>query len=154
MLDKPTLLKVAAQQTAVIHLYVLGREMPKYMHPAMEELAKTLAAQGIKPAGPMFTFHHRMPSEIFDFEVGFPVTEAVKASGRVVPGELPAGDVLRTTYHGPYEGLAEAWREFLEQVAATGREAAPTFWESYAAGPETGTDTSKWRTELNRPLVG
>jgi hypothetical protein len=29
----------------------------------------------------------------------------------------------------------------------------PTLWERYLVGPETTADQSKWRTELNLPLV-
>ncbi len=29
----------------------------------------------------------------------------------------------------------------------------PDLWECYAAGPESGPDPAKWRTELNRPLL-
>lgn len=154
MIDQPRILHTQVQHTAAIHLTVPGREMPKHMGPAMQELMETLKAQGIKPAGPMYSYHFRMPGETFDFEVGVPVAEAVKPQGRVKPSTLPATKVLRTTYHGPYEQLADGWRAFMEQVDASGETPQPAFWESYVAGPESSPDPKQWRTELNRPLVG
>lgn len=153
MIDTPTIVTTAAQRTAVIHLVVPGPEMPKYMGPAIEELMKTLAEQGIRPAGPMFSYHHRMPSDVFDFEVGFPVDVPVKAQGRVKAGEIPAETVFRTTYRGPYEGLSGGWQAFGKAMKESGRKVADRFWESYAVGPESSPDPKNWRTELNRPVI-
>ncbi|HEU4365434.1 MAG TPA: AraC family transcriptional regulator, partial [Candidatus Krumholzibacteria bacterium] len=68
-------------------------------------------------------------------------------------GELPAAKVVRTVYHGDYEGLGNAWGEFEKLIAAEGHKTAADLWECYVAGPETGPDPAKWRTELNRPLA-
>ena len=65
-----------------------------------------VAAQGIAVCGPWFTHHRRMPSEVFDFEIGVPVATTIAAAGRVKPSQWPALRVARTVYHGPYEGLA------------------------------------------------
>ncbi len=77
----------------------------------------------------------------------------VTAAGRVQPGELPAVKIARAIYLGPYEGLGDAWCEFSEWINANGHSPAADLWECYVAGPESGTDSSKWRTELNRPLT-
>jgi len=154
VIDEPQVVQTRQQLTASIHLVVPGPEMPEFMGPAIEELMRTLADQGIKPTGPMFSYHYRMPSDTFDFEVGVPVAQEVKPKGRVRSGHLPAEKVLRTTYHGPYDGLADGWRAFMEQVEQSGHEPRPSFWESYVAGPESSPDPANWRTELNRPLVG
>ena len=52
-----------------------------------------------------------------------------------------------------YKALGGGWGELMEWMKAEGYEAGPTFWERYLAGPETGPDPSKWRTELNRSLA-
>jgi effector-binding domain-containing protein len=153
MLVTPQLIETTAQLSASIHLVVVGRDMPTFMGPAIAELQKVLADQALAPAGPMFSFHHRMPGDTFDFEVGFPTATPVARAGRVHRFEIPASQTLRTTYHGPYEGLAEAWRDFLALVDQSGRTAQACFWESYLAGPETSPDSSTWRTQLNRPVV-
>ncbi|HEX2616332.1 MAG TPA: GyrI-like domain-containing protein [Flavobacteriales bacterium] len=154
MIDKPELTRTEAQQTASIHMTVRGVDMPKFMGPAIQELMDTLKAQGITPTGPMYSYHHRMPSDTFDFEVGVPVGQAVKPEGRVRPSQLPAAKVLRTMYHGPYEGLSDGWSAFMAQVKASGHQPQDSFWEFYVSGPESSPDPKNWMTELNRPLVG
>jgi effector-binding domain-containing protein len=153
MLDTPIVTQSVAQPTAVIHLTVPRSQIQQVMGPAIGEVMAAVAAQGIKPAGPVFTHHLRMPSDVFDFEVGVPVATPVVAVGRVRPGTLPAATVARAVYRGPYEGLGAAWGEFGAWLKAAGHQPAATLWESYAVGPEAGGDPSAWRTELNRPLL-
>ena len=65
---------------------------------------------------------------------------------------LPAVRVVRTIYRGPYEGLGAAWGEFDAWITGSGFVVVEELWEYYAKGPESGPDTSKWETELVRPL--
>lgn len=94
----------------------------------------------------------RMDPEVFDFEIGVPVSQPVVAAGRVQPGQLPARTVARTIFHGSYEGLGPAWGEFDAWISAHGYTSSPDLWESYVVGPESSLDPASWRTELNRPL--
>jgi len=153
MLDKPQIVQAVAQPAAVIRLTVPRKEIRNVMGPAIAEAMATVAAQGIGPTGPVFSHHLRMDPDIFDFEVGVPVTALVSASGRVKAGQLPAATVARTVYHGPYEGLGSAWGEFDTWIAAEGHTPARDLWECYVAGPESNPDAATWRTELNRPLA-
>ncbi|MGI8771805.1 MAG: GyrI-like domain-containing protein [Acidobacteriaceae bacterium] len=95
----------------------------------------------------------RMDPQVFDFEIGVPVTAPISATGRVQPGQLPAMIVARTVYHGVYEGLSSAWAEFDAWIRTGDHTPAPDLWERYLAGPESGPDPATWRTELNRPLI-
>jgi effector-binding domain-containing protein len=124
------------------------------MGPAIGEVFAALAAQGIRAAGPVFSHHHRMQPETFDFEVGVPVETEVTPNGRVKPGELPGATVARALYRGPYEGLGPAWGELQAWIAAEGHKPAANLWESYASGPETSPDPATWLTVLNWPLAG
>ena len=153
MLDAPQVIQTTAQLTAFIHVTVSWEEIRKVMEPGIGELMAALAAQGIAPAGPLFSHHLRRPTDTFDFEISVPVATPVVAAGRVRPGQLRATKVARTVYHGPYEGLAGAWGEFMGWIEAEGHTPAPDLWECYLAGPESNPDPASWRTELNRPLV-
>jgi effector-binding domain-containing protein len=153
MIESPRVETSEAQTTAVIRIEVPRAEIQKVMEPAIAEVLHVLQAQGVQPTGPLFSYHHRMDPAVFDFEVGFPVGRPVRPSGRVVPSRLPSATVARAVYRGPYEGLGTGWGELMEWMKTEGHEGGPTLWERYLAGPETGPDTSKWRTELNRPLV-
>jgi len=149
----PEVLDVPARQTAIIHLTVPRERIQEVMGPAIGEVMATLAAQGIPPAGPVFSYHLRTDPALFDFEVGVPVERPVLASGRVVPSRLPAARVARAVYQGPYEGLGPAWGELGSWLAAHDHTPATELWESYVRGPESSPDASQWRTELNRPLL-
>ena len=145
----PEIIQTKAQPTAVIHLVIPGKDMPKYMDPAVKEILKTLADQDMQPAGPMFSYHHRRPSDTFDFELGFPVNKVIKETGRVVNGILPAEKVARTVYVGPYEGLAEAWRNHDASVRGQKLSGTGRFWECYLNNPAEVKDPKDYRTELN-----
>jgi effector-binding domain-containing protein len=153
MLDQPEIVRTDAQLTAVIRLTIPRAEIRNVMGPGIAELMAAVAAQGMAPAGPVFSHHLRMDPATFDFEIGVPVTAPVSATGRVKAGRLPAATVARTVYHGPYEGLGPAWGEFGAWIVAEGHTPAPNLWECYVAGPESNPDPATWRTELNRPLT-
>lgn len=154
MIDTPHIVQTQAQASATIHLTVPRDQIQSVMGPAMQEVMQTVAAQGAQPAGPLFSYHRHIPTDTFDFEVGIPVARPVDPTGRVQPSELPATRIARTIYRGPYEGLGDAWGKFNQWIEAQGLKAGPTLWECYAVGPESGSDTTQWQTELNRPLVG
>lgn len=153
MLENPHIAQSAEQLTAVIHITVPRTEIRNVMHPGITELMSAIAAQGIKPAGPWFTYHLRVDPEIFDFEISVPVDTPVAPAGRVKPSRLPAMKVARAVYRGPYENLGDAWGEFMAWIDASGYTPGSNVWERYVAGPESSPDPSEWRTELNRPVV-
>ena len=153
MYEQPQILQTTVQPAAVIRFTIARAEIRNVMGPGFAELSAALAAQGIAPAGPWFSYHLRVDPEIFDFELGVPIAVPIAAVGRVKPGQLPAATVARTVYRGRYEGLIAAWTEFNAWIAAEGHTAGPDLWECYVKGPESGPDPETWLTELNRPLI-
>ncbi len=154
MIDTPQIVHTTPQLTAMIHLTVTLEEMQKVFGPTIGELMSTLAAQGIAPVGPVFAHHLRGPTDTFDFELSVPINMLVVAAGRVQPGEWPAMRVARTIYHGPYEGLPEAWGGFMDWIETEGHAPGPDLYECYLSGPDSDPAPVTWRTELNRPLAG
>ena len=152
MIEPLTVEERPAVQAAVIHLVVARDAIQSVMDPAIREVFAAVMAQGIGPAGSLFDHHQSMHPDTFDFEVGVPVSDTVTEDGRVHASTLPAGRVVRTVYHGGYEGLGEAWGEFDAAIAAAGRAAADELWEIFLVGPESAADASGYRTELVRPL--
>ena len=151
MLDPPQILDVAAQPTAVIHLTLGWPQMQQKMGPAMQEVIAAVTGQNATVTGAMFSFHFRRPTDTLDFEVGLPVASAVTAVGRVKPSTLPALRVLRTVYHGPYEGLGDAWGQFIAWAAEHGHTVQPSLWECYTVGPQHSANAADWCTELSLP---
>ncbi|MDB5804903.1 MAG: transcriptional regulator, effector-binding domain/component [Betaproteobacteria bacterium] len=153
MIDAPHIVQSAQQHTAVIHLTVPRTGIREAFGPACGELSAALAAQGVAPAGKLYSHHLRLPSETFDFEIGLPVAQDVAPTGRVRPGELPSLKVARTIYHGPMEGLGVAWGQLGDWARAKGHLPEPFLWEVYLVGADSGLDPSKWQTELNWPIA-
>lgn len=153
MIETPEVVRTEARPTAFIHLRIPRAEMQKVFGPTMEELLGALEDQGLSPDGPVFAHHLRMTPETFDVRLGVPVADPVTEVGRVESGELPAATVVRTVYHGPYEGLPDAWGELDAWMKEQGHAQAPDLWESYMEGPDTTSDPSAWRTQLNRRLI-
>lgn len=149
MITPPEVVDAVEVPAAIIHLEIPGREMPKYMDAAIVEILQVLGEQGMFPAGPLFSYHHRRPSETFDFDIGFPVAKPFEAKGRVTHGVLPAGKVVRSVYQGPYEGLSQGWTELQEWVRKEGHPESGRFYESYLTNPDEVKDPAEYRTELN-----
>jgi effector-binding domain-containing protein len=153
MLDTPHITDTAAQDAAVIRLTIPRADIRHVMGPGIEEIIATVSAQGIGPAGPVFSHHFAMHPDTFDFEIGVPVSAPVTPAGRVKPGQLPAARVVRTVLHGNYDGLPGGWGEFMAWIDKEGLVKAPDLWEVYVKGPHSDPDPSTWRTELNQPLL-
>lgn len=152
MISPPQIVNTTEQPVAVVRLLVARNQIQQVMGPAIGEVL-ALRAQGIAPAGPLFSHHARRPTDTFEFAVGVPVGQAVSPVGRVEAGTLPAVRVARATYAGGYEGLGGAWGELLAWVEGEGLNSRDDLWECYLHGPESGVDPTRWRTELNRPLA-
>lgn len=153
MISAPEIVDVPAQKIAFIHVTVPRAEVLQAMHAGLEELGAVLKDQGVTPTGPWFTHHLRRPGETFDYRICFPVDRDVTPAGRVKSGELGAARVARTVYSGAYDGLADAWGEFMAWIERNRLATRDDLWERYVTGPDTSTRPEDWRTELNRPLA-
>ncbi|HEU4372785.1 MAG TPA: GyrI-like domain-containing protein [Telluria sp.] len=152
MIDTPQIVQSPRQRTAAIHVTVPRSEMQQVFPPAYAELISVLREQGITPSGPLLSYHLRMPSDSFDFEIALPVDADVRPSGRVIASEVPAFRVARTIYHGAMDGIGSAWGELRNWVEANGLVGKPLMWERYVVGPDSKLEQAQWQTELNWPL--
>jgi effector-binding domain-containing protein len=153
MLGTPEIRQTTAYPAAVIRLRIPRDQIREHMGPAIQEVMKAVADQGLKPVGSLFSRHLTLDPVMFDFEVGVPVEGAIKPVGRVVASELPGRRVARALYSGPYEEIRTGWGELEQWVKANGYKPAADLWECYIKGPESGPDASQWKTGLNRPLL-
>jgi effector-binding domain-containing protein len=153
MIDLPQLIDVPAQTVAFIPITVPRDQIQEVMGPGIQEVMSALSAQGIQITGSWFTHHLRMSPEIFDFKICVPIASPVAPVGRVQAGERRRAKVARTIYHGGYEGLGDAWGEFMDWIEAQGLLPADDLWECYTTGPEASDNPADWCTQLNRPLL-
>lgn len=149
MITTPEIVLSTEQPAATVHLVIPGMEMARHMDPAIQEVLSLLEDQGMQPAGPMFSYHHRRPGDTFDFEIGFPVARPVHEKGRVRNSALPAAKVVRTVYQGPYERMGDAWRALQDWVRAQELPETGRFYERYLNNPDEVKDPKDYLTELN-----
>lgn len=155
MIDSPQIIDIRpARITAVIHLCCTCEEIRCALGRGARELLDSIKDQGAEAVGPLFIHHLRRPTDSFDLEIGIPVDKPVHPAGRMHPGEWPAMRVARTMHRGRYEELPQAWGTLRDWIAAQRLATTGDLWECYITGPETGSDASAWRTELNQPLCG
>ena len=155
MIEPLRILQTTPQLTASIPLRVPREEIRNVMGPGLAELKAAVAAQNVAVTGPWFTHHFRNPGEVFDFEICLPVATSVAPAGRVKPGQWSAIKIAQTTYHGGFEGLGNAWGEFIGRhqgrrgtTPADGLDQLPT-----RSARRVSPDPSAWRTVLSKELL-
>jgi effector-binding domain-containing protein len=153
VIETPKLVRTPAQAVAALHLAIPRSMMQQLMGPAIGEVMAAVRTQGIGPTGPWFAHHLAITPEAFEFDICVPVSAAVTAIGRVRPWQRPALELVRTLYHGPYEGLGAAWHEFGVWTEANGIQTASDLYECYLVGPDSSRDSADWQTELSRPVI-
>src|SRR5690606_7076659 len=159
------LLRVPAVPTAVVRATgVPMSTIAGYFDAAFGKAFPALFAAGVAPAGPAFAVYTRTTEEpefTADIEIGFPLArplaelhdgDPAEVDGmRVVASELPAGDVAVVSHLGSYDGLGQAWGEFMASIGAMGRAPGTPFWESYVTEPSPDMDPATLRTDLFCP---
>jgi effector-binding domain-containing protein len=153
MIETPKAIETRNEHVATVHIATPRSKMQQVMGPAIGEVMSAVKAQGIGPTGPWYAHHLKMTPDSFDFDICVPVSSPVSAVGRVKPWHRPALKLVRTLYHGGYEGLGAAWHEFGAWIEANGFKTAGDLYECYMVGPETSPDSANWRTELSRPII-
>jgi effector-binding domain-containing protein len=123
------------QPAAVVSGHVPHDGIPAFLGTAYTEVARSLAEQGMAPAGPPFARYRPSDDGGWVVDAGFPVPRAVTASGGVRPAELPGGRVARTLHVGPYEGLANAYEATMSYLVDEGYVPAGAPWETYLDEP-------------------
>jgi len=69
-----------------------------------------------------------------DVEVGVLVSESFEPEARVIPSELPGGEVATATHRGDYARLGVTHDAVRDYATAAGRELAGPCWEIYGHG--------------------
>lgn len=136
MSDDVELRTVPPQAVAVVRGDVSPEDLPTFLGGAFEEVAATLAHQGLSPVGPPFGRYLPKPDGSFQVEAGFPVTLPVTAAGRVEPDQLPGGTVARIVYRGQYDGVGEAYVTAEEWIGEHGYRVSGQAWECYLDEPD------------------
>jgi DNA-binding transcriptional MerR regulator len=121
---------------------------------ALGELAATLAAQHLDPAGAaggVFT------DELFEESHGeatifIPCAQAVRAMGRVAPMVVAPADLAIIVHPGPPTGIDRAYGALGAYVTQHALAVNGPLREYYLVGPTDTDDETLWRTEVGWPI--
>ena len=144
--------ELAECRTAVVRSTLAVGEIGPFVGRAIGAVTQALASQGIAPGGPPFARYHRVGTERFDVEAGFPTTASMSSTGEVLASSLPGGLAAVMTYFGPYDEMEEAYGALAEWVADRGGQSTGDPWEVYFTDPAREPDPRQWRTEIVMPF--
>lgn len=122
------------QTVAVVKAEVRVDEIPTFLGGAFSEVMQALAAQQLAPAGPPFCRYTSL-GPTFTVEAGFPSSDAVSPTGRVVPDVLPGGSAARVLHVGSYAEVTSAYDAASAWLEDNGYALAGPPWESYLDEP-------------------
>ena len=147
--------EIPAQPVAVVRRQVPVTELPAFFAEAAATVEAAVAGAGGVVAGPLFGWYHEPPAgAAVDVSVGFavaglPVGDLGEVEVLVRPGALAAVAL----HVGPYDALADTYRELGVWLDTRQLDPADEFWEEYLSDPEADPDPATWETRLVRPLV-
>jgi DNA-binding transcriptional MerR regulator len=123
---------------------------------AFGELRDLVAASGAEvdgPAGGLFSAAF-FTEDIGPVTVYVPVRSVPRApGGRAEVVELPAGEVLVATHHGPYADLDRTYAVVGAAANELGLAGDGAIRELYVVGPDATGDPHRYRTEVCWPIV-
>ncbi len=152
-IERPHVGRFGPFDVVLVHVETPRAAIQNAMRAALHEITTALEAQHVAPAGAWFAHHHRRPTDTFSFDVCFPVTQPLALSGNLQHALVPETEVVRTAYHGPYEGLPEAWPEFRSWIHSHGHKTRGDAFEVYSIEPREHPEPEAWQTDLLYPLV-
>jgi len=159
MIAEPHIATLPERPYVAIPASVTMQELGTVVPPLTGEVAGSLAARGIEPAGPPFWKYNVIDmARGLEVEAGWPVAEAVAGDGRVIAGVLPAGRYVMVRHVGHPDTLMAATKALLDWAAEKGLtwDVSPSpegdRWgarlEIYYSDPASEPDMTKWETEL------
>jgi effector-binding domain-containing protein len=129
---RPRRLTVEARPTAVVSTATTWDEFPRLWRVLLDEVR----AQGASGRNVML-----YKDDVPNVEVGVLPRGDFTPGGRVIRSQLPGGDVVAFTHHGPYGALGDAHEAVIRFCAEHGLARAGPRWEIY--GP--------WREPPDQP---
>jgi effector-binding domain-containing protein len=143
---------LAPQPVLFIRTQVHPSDIQQAIRSALVEISEYLQSRGLRPGAPPYARYHAFNDEGVDLETGVPVLRRVAGSGQIQSGEIPQGEYVCTEHWGPYDEIADARRALSQWMFDRGRHASGPSIEIYWTDPTSEPDSTRWHTELMRPL--
>lgn len=144
------LLEIESQPSVTILDSAMMNDLGTKMQLNFSEIDIFMKRARIQSSGNSFAmFYNWDENKPVKFQVGYPVSEEVKESGRVNYSLRPAGKALKGIYIGPYAFSAQAHYDIDEYISEFGyMQSKMPIWEEYVIGPKDNIDSTKWETHI------
>jgi len=136
-----TVERTAECPTAVVKANTTWGEFPTLWRTLLDDVWAFLGSKpGLRAEGHnVMLYRHSLPDVEVAVEVGVQVTESFKATRRVVPSTLPAGEAATTVHQGTPSEIGAAHDAVRAWCSAHRRELTGVSWEIYGdPDPQTG----------------
>jgi DNA-binding transcriptional MerR regulator len=145
---------VAATRAAAITATVDAAEFGSWFRGAFGELDATLAASGVRPAGPAAGLYD---TAVFAHGLGtatvfVPVSTPIDDVGRVQLVEIPAMDLAVTVHHGVHDDIDRAYGSLATYVAESAISLDGPIRETYLISFRETDVADRWSTEIGWPI--
>jgi DNA-binding transcriptional MerR regulator len=145
---------VAATRAVAITATVDSAEFGPWFRGAFGELDATLAASGVRPAGPGAGLYD---TDVFAHGLGaatvfVPVATPIDEVGRVRVVEIPAMDLAVTVHHGVHDDIDRAYGSLATYVAESAISLDGPIRETYLISFRETDLTDRWSTEIGWPI--
>jgi effector-binding domain-containing protein len=110
------------------------------------------AKSGIDMTASPIVIYHRIDSKWAVFEIGVPVAEDIRVSGRIQHKIMPEGDYVVANYFGAYDTLEDGHNAIKQWLIRYRQKQTGYAWEMYVTGPAAEPDSNKWQTRIFYPI--
>ena len=145
--------QVEPQAFVSVREHCQQRDIPGFVERAFGELYRRLWEMSIAPSGRPFVIYHAFGPDGVDAEVALPVRERIAETEHVMNGALPALCVARVLHLGPYDAIGDSYSALATWIEDHGYQTSGPVLERYLLGPRDGVPASRFRTEIEMPLV-
>ncbi|HNW73927.1 MAG: SRPBCC family protein [Bacteroidales bacterium] len=127
---------------------------PEIMSKAYNEIYSYINTHQIQVSGAPLAIFLKWDSvsQQSTMNIGVPVENVSKGSGRVKVLNIPEQDVVAAQYFGSYSKTGIVYNILDQYIKEIGRIPVETPWEIYVTDPHQEKDTMKWQTTILFPL--
>jgi DNA-binding transcriptional MerR regulator len=145
----------AGERNALIAAHLERMEQRLERATAVDELAGTLAASSLRPAGNCGALYAQDVFEQAHGEVVVfvRIADRVTATGRARPITVPAAELAVTIHHGAHDDFDRSYPALGRYLAEHDLKAEEPVREYYLVGPRHTDDASQWQTEIAWPVA-
>ncbi len=111
-------------------------------------VGKVMKEQKLQMAGAPFVIYYTKPPADFIMDVAANLDKPGKASGKVQPGVIKAGNAVVAHYFGDYGKIKEGYNALEKWIADNNKKIIGNPWEVYVTDPGMEKDTAKWQTDI------